>query len=370
MTSIIRMSCLFAVCLTVAVLMGGCAGEPPPPPAPVRPVKAYRVKDPALERLRTFAGTLRPALESELSFRVAGEIMDLPVKSGVQVRQGDLIARLDASDYELQVRQAAAQVNQADALQKQARSQYERVRELYESRNASKSELDQARAAFESAEAQLASAQKTLEMARLQVAYCSLTAPFDGAIISRPAEIYQAVSPGQTIATLAAGGNMEMVIAVPELLINEVHLGAATELSLDALPGRKFDAVVSEVGVATTSGKSAYPVRLTMLESVPEMRSGMVGEARLAFAEDRGVLHVPPVCVVSRPDGTRFVWVVTPAGDRAEQRTVRPGALTSTGLQILEGLQTGDLVVMRGVHRIEENSVLRIVEDEGTDAAQ
>ncbi len=237
------------------------------------------------------------------------------------------------------------------------------MRALYESRTASKSELDQAQASFESAEAQQAVAQKTLELARLQMEYGSLAAPFDGLVIARPVDIHQTVSAGQPVATLAANG-MDMVIGLPETLVTQVRLGDPAEVTVGAAPGRLFRAAVSEIA-ASTGGRSTYPVRLTLQDDPGPLRSGMTGEAVLTFAAaDGGVFHVPAGSVVSRPDGTRFLWIVDPGRLIVEERTVVPGALTSAGLEIREGVRAGEWVAVRGVHRLSPGTRVRILESE------
>lgn len=351
-----------ALCLPAAVWMAGCGKAPEPPPEPVRPVHVIKVGDPSHERLRTFAGTVRPAVEADISFRVAGKIVELPIKPGVEVRAGDLIARLDPSDYELQVKQSEAQLSQSDAVLKQAKADYDRVRSLYESQTVSKSELDQARASYESAEAQQAVARKALEMARLQLQYGTLTAPFDGRVASRPVEVYQTVNAGQTVAMIAERGALEMVIGLPEVLINRLEMGTPATIRFEAIPGKVFEAEVCEIG-AETSGKSTYPVRLAIHGDTADLRIGMTGEAGLAFATDAvGALYVPAESVVSRPDATHFVWVVNPQADAVEERAVTIGPLTSSGLQIRSGLKPGEHVVTRGVHRLAAGTKVRVME--------
>jgi len=139
-------------------------------------------------------------------------------------------------------------------------------------------------------------------------------------------------------------------------------MGTSATITFGAIPGRVFDAEVSEIS-AETSGKSTYPVRLNIRGDTRELRIGMTGEASLAFATDEaGAIFVPSESVVSRPDGTHYVWVVDPEGRVVEERTVTIGPLTSSGLQILGGLQPGERVVTRGVHRLSAGIEVRVLE--------
>lgn len=345
------------------ILLLGCGKKPQRPPEPIRPVHVVRVQDATAERIRSFAGTVRPAMESEISFRVSGEIVELPIKPGSEVKKGDLLARLDPSDYQLQEKQAEAQLRQAEAMLKQAKTEADRVLRLYEANAVSRSELDQALTSLDSAEAQRAVARKALEMARLQREYTVLLAPFDGRVLARSVELHQTVSAGQPIATVAAREGMEFVIGLPEVLIAQVCMGVPARVTVEAAPGKIFDGEVVEIGVEA-GGKGTYPVRLAIRGDVRDLRVGMTGQAFLAFPTGaEGVLHVPAECVVSRPDGTHYLWVVNPQTETVEQRTVTIGSLTSAGLQILEGLQAGERVVTRGVHRLRAGVRVRVLEE-------
>ncbi|MFQ6114519.1 MAG: efflux RND transporter periplasmic adaptor subunit, partial [bacterium] len=120
----------------------------------IRPVRYQQVYSTGGSRVRSFSGTARSGVESKLSFKVAGTVLEVPVKVGDKVRSGQLIARLDPKDYQLKVQQADASLARAKAEERNAKADYERIRALYENNNASKDDLDAARAGFESASAQ------------------------------------------------------------------------------------------------------------------------------------------------------------------------------------------------------------------------
>lgn len=328
----------------------------------IRPVITQVVQAPPAGRRRTFSGTAKAGLESALSFRVGGEIQALPVRVGTRVAEGDLIARLDPTDYELEVKQYEAQLAQTEAQYKQSRADYRRVRSLYEAGNVSKSELDKAQAVFESASALSDATRKNLELASQRLQHCTLKAPFAGAIASLPVEVHQTVTSGETIATLTSSDVMKFEIGMPEALISEVKNGDTVLVQFETIPGEAFVAQVSEVGYLT-SDSSTYPVKLKLLRSDPRIRPGMVGEATFAFDISSEFVTVPPVAVVGAPDGTHYVWIYDPAGERVVKRSVQIGSLTSSGLQITSGLSPNEILVVRGAHRLEEGMRVRLLEE-------
>lgn len=139
---------MMAVCLTALA----CRSEEPLEQV-IRPVRFEQVFATGGERVRTFSGAARAAVESTLSFRVGGTLRRLSVGVGEAVRSGQLIAELDAQDFRLRVQQADAALRQAEAQAANARASFDRTRLLYESNNASRSDLDAARSASESGEA-------------------------------------------------------------------------------------------------------------------------------------------------------------------------------------------------------------------------
>jgi RND family efflux transporter MFP subunit len=240
--------------VALTALVGGCAKKTVEQKAVIRPVVTYTVQAPEAGRVRVFSGTARAGVQTPISFRVGGEIMELPARMGMQVKAGDLIAKLDPKDYELQVKQNEAQLAQAEAQFEQAKANYERTRQLYETKSVSKSELDGQDASFKSAAAQVQSALKGLELSRQQLGYCTLMAPIAGSLDQVPVEVHQTVSAGQTIAMLSAGDNIDVSIGIPEALVSRVNVGDTAQVKFDAIPDAQFTARVSEV--STAAGES------------------------------------------------------------------------------------------------------------------
>ena len=142
------------VIATVLLLpnLSGCETPPEESEPLIRPVRYERVVAGGNRERRIFSGVTRAALEADLSFKVPGNVTKIAVDVGDSVTKGQVVARLDPTDYEVALRQAEAGLERARAQLRNARSSFERTRELYENRNVSKSELDNARANDESAE--------------------------------------------------------------------------------------------------------------------------------------------------------------------------------------------------------------------------
>lgn len=352
-----------AVLIAAAVALAGaaCARREAPPAEVVRPIRTVTVGDPSHWRERTFSGRSRAEVGTLLSFRVGGEISALPARIGLSVRAGDVIATLDARDYDLQVKQLEAQLAQAEAQLKQASADYNRTKSLYEASSASRSDLDKDRARFESTRAQCDSLQQSLDLARQQLAYCTLRAPMDGVISSVPVDVHTTVNAGQPVAGLNAGGALQIDVGMPEALISQVHLQDQARVAFDALPGASFDAIVTQVGIQTSDDAATYPVRLTLQAGDARLRAGMACSVSFArsFELPQAYVTVPPAAVVGDPSGERYVWVYDEGAGTVRRRVVEVGALGSGGLQILAGLAAGEVVVIRGANLLQEGMKVR-----------
>ncbi|QGY40325.1 efflux RND transporter periplasmic adaptor subunit [Pseudodesulfovibrio cashew] len=354
------MKFLIPVTLLLCLLLASCNDAPKDVVVPVRPVKTTVVDSSGLGRRWTFSGTAEDALETDLSFRVAGKIVYFPGDQiGRRFAEGEVIAKLDPSDFELALRQARANLEQVRANYTRAEADMRRNSELFKRNVISRGELDQIQADFKSYEAQLSATSKQLDISRKQLSYTTLHAPFDGWIGRVQTNIHQNVSAGQPVVSFSAGRQMKMYIAVPDTLISEVHEGDPVEVRFDALPGHNMHGKIMEVSVDTTTG-SSYPVKVHLENEKQLVKGGMSGYVSfLGKAEGGPVCYLPPVSVVGESDGTRAVWVVDTETSTVKRRSVVVGKLTSLGLEILGGVKQGDVVVTRGVHHLKDGLKVR-----------
>jgi RND family efflux transporter MFP subunit len=310
----------------------------------------------------------KAGIEADLSFRVGGTVTEVNVDLGDSVRKGEVLVRLDAVDYELQVEEAEAGLAQAGAALRKSEADFDRTRALYENNNASKSELDAARAAAESARSQVDAATKRLELTQQQLAYTVLRAPADGAIAFKDVEINENVQAGDPVFMMTAGSLAEIEFAVPEIMIADVKVGLPVTVTLDALRGREFPAEIIEVGVAVTGSSATFEATARLLEEVPEVMSGMAAEVICRFqgTGSPGGLVVPWVAVGEDREG-RFVFVLEPESEgvgTVHRRAVTIGAIGQS-IEILDGIEEGDFVVTAGTRRLTDGMRVKLEGEAG-----
>jgi RND family efflux transporter MFP subunit len=318
-------------------------------------------------RERIFSGAAKAGAESDLSFRVDGTLEELDVNVGDAIRRGQRIARIDATDYELRVEDTEASLAQARAQAVRAQADLERIRSLYERDNASQADYDAALAGADSSRANVRSMEKKLESARRQVEYCTLLSPVDGVVAEVPVEVNENVRQGQPVMRVTSGDLPEVQIAVPEILIGQIRQGQAVRVAFDALPGRTYRGIVTEVAPTAAEGLTTYPVTVRLNQPDPGILPGMAAEAVFQFgADDSRSRYVLPTHAVMQDRDGRFVYVVTPGGSGlgvVERRPVTVGELVTDGLEVFEGLQDGELVVTTGAARIQEGQEVKLSQD-------
>ncbi len=341
------------------LLLFACDRAAPPEEQRLRPVRFIIVSGESGARDRSFTGTSKSSRESRLSFKVSGTVIELPVQIGQRLDAGELIARLDAATYSLQVQQAQASLVEAQANERNAAANYDRTKGLYANNNASRNDLDVARAQAEAVEAQVGSATKALEIAKLNESYTRLLAGADCSIASIDIEVNENVSAGQQVVAVSCGVDFEVEIDVPESLIGSIDEYTPVQVTFGAIADIRFGGEVTEVAVASVSGAATFPVVVKLTESHPSLRSGLAAEVIFQFdtLAASGSVVLPVAAVIRDSTGT-FVYVAMPTEVSGQalisRKPVTLGELTSSGIEVLHGLTTGDRVVTAGLSVIRD----------------
>lgn len=352
----------------IAGMAAGCDDDHAATEAEIRPVRYAQAFVADSDRSRTFPGVARAASEQDLAFRVAGTVTAVEVDVGSVVREGQVLAQLDAGDLELRRQQAEAGLARAHAQARNAAANYERAVALYETGSASMSDLDAARASYESATASETSARTGLRLAEQQVAYARLSAPANGSVSRVMVDVNEAVGAGQPVVVIIdTGASPEVLVMVPEAFISGLRGGRAAQVVFSALGNANVGASVTEVGTAA-AGAGGFPVtvRIDEAANATRVRPGMAAEVTFAIAgrPRSGSALVPPRAVGEDQRG-RFVYVLTRSGGGdiavAERRPVETGALTPDGLEILDGVGDSEYVATAGLRTLASGQQVRLL---------
>lgn len=352
----------------LGIIVASCAGKKEQKEVAVRPVMYQEVTPGGGFQERVFSGTSKSGTETKLSFKVAGNISSLNAKVGQQVKKGQIIASLDDADFQLQYEQADASVKNADAQEKQAKSNFERVRSLYENGSTSLSDYESAKANYESAKANESSAKKSRKLNQAQLNYTKLYSPVAGKIATVDIEVNENVSAGQQIILLDSEGDLEVSLGIPESFISNINVRDVVNISFASLEGQTFKGAVSEVSFSISSQTSTYPVVITVEGDTRAIRPGMAASVTFKMGnqnetnEDKLVVATQAVGA----DGQgNFVFVLEKADQYylAKKRPVTIGKLSSTGFEITDGLEEGELVATAGLQTLLDGMKVKLFEN-------
>jgi len=323
-----------------------------------RPVQVQRVLFAEEHPAREFVGVVRARHETDLGFRVAGKILTRLVNMGDTVHAGNVVARLDPKDLNLQVESAQAEFVAATSNLTDAAAEEGRYAKLITSNSIPAADYDHKKAARAEAEGRLKRAQRALDLARNQLGYTELKVDSDGVITATPAEPGQVVNIGQPVARLAHG-EKEALVALPESWLEEARASTAT-VSLWANPDRRFKAHLRELSPQADASTRTYAARFTMENPDGTVALGMTATVRLARPATGRVAKLPLSAILNRGTGPS-VYVVGKSG-ALTLRPVTVASFTEDAALVSDGVADGDEVVTLGVQTLEPGAWVRTVD--------
>jgi len=335
----------------------------------IRPVRAMKVG--SVDKLieRWFPGRAKATREVDLSFRVAGPLITFSADIGDEVKEGQVLARIDPRDFEVNLRNVEGQLAKVEAAQKRAQSDYNRVVRIQNQDPGAVSQImiDQNFEAVESTKAEIKSLTATVETARDQLKYTYLKAPFDGIVVSTYVENYEYVQAKQSIVRIIDHSKIEMVVNIPETLIPYADDVEKIRVRFDTFPDRDIPARVKEISKEASLVTRTYPVTLIMDQPKDfKILPGMAGKAtgKGGLPKDRTGIEIPLSAIFSPEDLDKsFAWVINKENNVVNRREVKTGELTNFGIKISHGLKPDEWIATAGVHYLREGQKVRILTD-------
>jgi RND family efflux transporter MFP subunit len=340
-------------------------GEVPP-----RPVMAMKVADVSALAERSFPGRAAAEQEVNLSFRVSGPLIELPVKVGDRVEKGAELARIDPRDFEVKIATIQGKLEQARATLSVAEREYDRAAGVAEKGGGliSESELDKRLGARDAARANVRSLESALLSAENDLEYTWLTAPYSGTVVATFVENYEDVLAKTPILRLLDPTRIKMVISVPESLIGlEPYVESAT-VTFDALPGVQIPAEIVEIGREASQVTRTYPVTLVMQQPEDgEILPGMAGRATITSRPPEAStlvgIQIPATALLAGAEsGSGSVWIVDEDAGALSRRDVEIGQLGRFGVLVNSGIEPGEWLVVKGVHSVRDGQPVRIID--------
>jgi RND family efflux transporter MFP subunit len=333
------------------LILSACSEEQPAP-LPPRAVRTIVVDPKPLHLEGQGSGTVQARYVNNIGFLVGGRLLSRNVDIGDTVQQGQLLAAIDAVDFESKLTSAQSGVNSAQAALDQATGEEGRFKQLLANGFTSQARYDQALKDLQAARAGMMGAQADLKLAQDQLAYTTLKAPTDGVVTQVGANVGQVVQAGEMVAQLSSFDARDGVFAISVLNIALAKVGMEVDVSLQAKPEIVAKGHVREIAPNADPITGTYTVKVTLDDAPPEMFIGAVVVGKISF--DGGVVTTLPATAIVQTGDQPSVWVVSEADSTVRKVPVTIGQYDSNSVTLKAGLKAGERVVTVGVNSLAE----------------
>ncbi len=337
------------------------------PVAEVRPVKTLIVSLPDSGGVRSFPARIDANRKAELAFRVAGKLQEILVKEGDTVLKDDVLARLEPTDFKIAV-------NDKKALFNRASKDYNRSKGLVKEGHISKMDFDKLESNFLSARAEL-------NLAKQQLDYTELRAPFDGTVAKRYIQNFEEIQAKQEIISLNDNEILEVKFDLPENLIRRLKKIEGVDDVQDATLRQKIPVVATfqskiakeyplefkEMSTKADASTQTFAVTYTMprpndIVILPGM-TAMIKINLNKFINNENIIYLPVSAVVADVNLQGIVWVVDEKTMQVAPVPVKVGTMKGNSIQINSGLQLGQRVVTAGVPFLYKGLKVNLMKD-------
>jgi RND family efflux transporter MFP subunit len=350
---------LYLTPILLGVALAGCNRTTAQLVAPARPVLVAAVHYETQVRDRSFVGTIRPRIETDLGFRVTGKVSKRLVEVGALVVTGQPLARLDEIDLKLQAEQAEAEDRAATGVLAQAGAAETRAKELRSKGWSTDAQAEQARATADEARSRLNRAERSVELTKNSLSYATLLADAPGVVTATLIEPGQVVAAGQTAIRVARLAEKEIVVAIPETLLARARSGEA-RVSIWSEPDKRYVAKLRELAPSADPATRTYLAKFSMPDVGDEVQLGMTATLTLSDPASERVARLPLTALFDQGNGPSLYVADERTGAIALKR-VAVKAYESRDVLIAGGVEEGASVVVLGVQKLDPAQQVRVV---------
>ncbi len=379
------------------------------------PVQVARIHHGEIKSFLTVSGLIEPKEIVRVFAKSIGQAKEVLVKEGDRVKKDDILIRLDDEQIHLQVAQAKAnldvaeaslerikagarpqEINQAEAAVRQAKinldsadESYQKMQKLFSEGAISEQQLDQAKNHFEIAqaqyqvasesyklvsegaspediktvEAQVRQAQSALELARSQLSNSIVRAPISGSVTGISVKTGELVSSAIPLLSILDSNELFLKTGISEKDIATVQIGQIAEILIDAFPGISFSGEVASKGVIVEPTTKTMEIKIKIVEPYVDISPGMFARANILIAHNPDTLTIPTTALTRRIEGL-FVFVLDKNHETISKRPITTGITEGNQVEVIEGLQGNEIIVILGNIAIEEGERVRVTNRE------
>jgi len=358
---------LIGISLLSGMLVSGCgkhgdSQDSANETGPVPEVTVTKVKRAALDSTLAVNGNLTgpPNRDARVAALVPGRVAHVLVAEGDVVHEGQVLAELESSQLQDQVRQAEAAVAQTKANLENAKITAQRNEGLLQRGIAARKEVEDARTQVAVNDAALRQAEASLSVSKIQLSRAEIRAPFAGTVVRRFVGVGDQVdgTAAQPVVEVANVDSLELLGTVPASRLNSIKVGEDFNFQTDAVQGTTFKASVAAILPAVDPTTNNGTVRIRIPNPKRLLKVGQYLSIALPIKENGSQLVVPKRSIY--PDETGEPHVYRVKSDEAESVAVQLGVQTSDSAEILSGLNEGDTVIVDGGYGLPEKAKVHV----------
>lgn len=353
-----------ALMAALALALGGCGGgaspdggprkadagsekskEKPPIPVEVAPVERRSIA-------ASYTGTaaLEAPNEAMVVAKTSGVLLRLMAEEGDQVRAGQVLARIDPERMRLEVARSEATLRKLEAEYARSKELFERKLIAADANERIRFDVDTQRAAY--------------NLAKLELSYTDIVAPFDGVIAQRMVKEGNLINVNQTLFRLVDAARLEAVLNVPERELATLRRGLPVRLAVDALPGVTVEGVIDRISPVVDAATGTFRATATFTDAEGRLKPGMFGRIAVVYEQRNDTLTVPRLALLEEGSDTA-VFVVR---DGVVARTsIALGYVNGEFAEVKQGLAEGDRVVTAGKVAVRDGSKVEVIGDPAVD---
>lgn len=310
-------------------------------------VKTETIGETNLSASKSYVGVVEPHTSTAVSFTGMGTVIKVMVDEGQHVSTGQVLAQMDPT-------QSKNALDAAEAIMAQAQDAYDRMKILHD--NNSISEMD-----WVEVQSKVQQARSSVEMAKKQLADCTLKAPCSGVIGQKMMQTGQTALPSQPVCNILDINNVKVKVSVPEKEIASISTSTPTRITIDAI-GETISGGRIEKGVQADAVTHTYNININVQNNGQRLLPGMVANVEMNCSTNRSdnecvINSLPLRCVQQSANGKHFVWTVQ--NNKAHRQDITLGEVHGNRIEILSGVKNGDKVIVSGYQKVSEGSEVK-----------
>lgn len=342
---------LIVIIITAAIIFYGCEGKSNSQVKNDKeedtgiPVETTKVIQGSVTATYAGSASLEAEAEALVAAKVSGIVKKIFVEEGDSVTSGQVLAKLDDEQYKLEL-------NQAESILENLSSEYERNQSLFKNKIVSQE-------SYEKTKSEYNTQKSAYDLARLKLNYTDIKAPISGIVSQRLIKVGNMVKLDQPTFQITDFDPLLAVLHVPEREMSKLQIGFPASLTADAIPDSEFRGKILRISPIVDAGTGTFKVTVEVNDKTRKLKPGMFTRVKIIYDTHENTLLVSKNAILSEDTET---WVFVVNDDTATKKEVKIGYSNSTHVEILSGLNVGDIIVTTGLSSLKDGSKIKVVE--------